>query len=225
MRRFSFRSAESPDIDALVTLEKAVEAALPSRDMFAIDDADFYVPIIAGAGHILLAFDEEQELAGVSVIRCPSPDDAENLGHTLGLCEDDLLRVRHAESIFIRPDCAGFGLAGRLLRENLRITEDIGRDLTFATIWPHNTPSLKLHLACGFHIRAFALKYGGKPRFVLMSSPSAPVFSEEVQYASAGDFETHKRLLAGGWAGTGCRVSPAGEASIEYRRILESAAS
>jgi CheY-like chemotaxis protein len=92
-------------------------------------------------------------------------------------------------------------------------------------IYPDNTPSLKLHLACGFHIRAFALKYGGKPRFVLMRSPSAPVFSEEVQYASAGDFETHKRLLAGGWAGTGCRVSPAGEACIEYRRILESAAS
>lgn len=220
MRKFSFRSAESSDIDALVTLEKAVEAALPSRDMFAIDDADFYVPIAAGAGHILLAFDEAKELAGVSVIRYPSPDDAENLGLELGLGGDDLRRVRHAESIFIRPDCGGSGLAGRLLRENLRLTEDSGRDLTFATIWPHNIPSLKLHLACGFHIMAFALKYGGKPRFVLMRSPSSPSLAEEVQYASAGDFERHKRLLASGWAGTGCRVAATGEPDIEYRRIL-----
>ena len=163
--------------------------------------------------------DEGQELAGVSVIRYPSPDDAENLGLTLGLCGDDLKRVRHAESIFIRPDCAGYGLAGRLLRENLQLTNDSGRDLTFATIWPYNTPSLKLHLACGFHIRAFALKYGGKPRFVLMRSPSSPPLAEEVQYATAGDFELHKRLLASGWVGTGCHVLATGEPSIEYRRI------
>ena len=220
MKTFTFRSADLPDIAALVALEKAVEAALPSRDMFAIDDADFYVPIVKGDGHILLAFDDDQELAGVSVIRYPSSDDAENLGREAGLCGEDLLRVRHAESIFIRPDCGGCGLAGRLLRENLRLTEGSGRDLTFATIWPHNIPSLKLHLACGFHIMAFALKYGGKPRFVLMRSPSSPSLAEEVQYASAGDFERHKRLLASGWAGTGCRVPARDEPDIEYRRIL-----
>lgn len=220
MRKFTLRSAEPSDIEALVELEKAVEAALPSRDMFAIDDADFYLPIVSGAGHILLAFDDEQELAGVSVIRYPSCDDAENLGLEAGLSGTDLQRVRHAESIFIRPDCAGHGLAGRLLRENLLLTEGSGRDLIFATIWPHNIPSLKLHLACGFHIRAFALKYGGKPRFILMRSPSAPLFTEEAHYASAGDFETHKSLLSRGMAGTGCLISPAGETLIEYRGIL-----
>ena len=221
MRTFSFRTANLSDIDALVALEKAVEVTLPSREMFAIDDADFYIPIVSGGGHILLAFDEHEELAGVSVIRYPSADDAENLGHEIGLRDEDLMRVRHAESIFIRPDCGGHGLAGRLLRENLRITEASGRDLTFATIWPHNIASLKLHLACGFHIRAFALKYGSKPRFVLMASPSACIFSEDRQYVSAGNFEEHKRLLAKGMAGTGCRVSPEGETLIEYRRILK----
>lgn len=224
MKTFTFRSADLPDIAALVSLEKAVEAALPSRDMFAIDDADFYVPIVKGAGHILLAFDDEQELAGVSVIRYPSSDDAENLGRDAGLCGEDLLRVRHTESIFIRPDCGGCGLAGRLLRENLRLTEGSGRDLTFATIWPHNIPSLKLHLACGFIIRAFALKYGGKPRFVLMTSPSARIVESEVQHAAAGDFETHKRLLVSGWAGTACLVTAEGAPLIEYRRILVPAA-
>ena len=55
MRKFSFRSAGFPDIDALVTLEKAVEAALPSRDMFAIDDADFVAtPYTADATRLAL---------------------------------------------------------------------------------------------------------------------------------------------------------------------------
>ena len=222
---FTFRSATLSDLEELVALEKAVEAALPSREMFAIDDAEFYEPIVAGAGHILLAFDDCQTLAGVSVIRSPAADDAENLGLSVGLCGGDLLRVRHAESIFIRPDCGGHGLAGRLLRENLRITEASGRDLTFATIWPHNIASLKLHLACGFHIRAFALKYGGKPRFILMDAPGEMLFSEETHYAAAGDFEEHKKLLACGMAGTGCRITPEGETLIEYRRILGTDAS
>jgi RimJ/RimL family protein N-acetyltransferase len=220
MRTFSFQTANLSDIDALVALEKAVEASLPSREMFAIDDADFYIPIVSGGGHILLAFDEHEKLAGVSVIRYPSADDAENLGLEIGLCGETLLRVRHAESIFIRPDCGGHGLAGRLLRENLRLTENSGRDLIFATIWPHNFASLKLHLSCGFHIWAFALKYGGKPRFVLMASPPARAFSEDTQYVSAGDFEEHKRLLGNGMAGTGYRISPTGESLIEYRRML-----
>lgn len=225
MKDFTFRSATLPDLEELVALEKAGEAALPSREMFAIDEAEFYEPIIAGAGHILLAFDDEQKLAGASVIRYPSADDAENLGLSVGLCGRDLLRVRHAESIFIRPDCGSRGLAGRMLRDNLRLTEASGRDLAFATVWPLNIPSLKLHLSCGFHIRAFALKYGGKPRFILMDAPGKMLFSEETHYAAAGDLEGHKELLALGMAGTGCRATPEGETLIEYRRILGTDAS
>ena len=220
MTRFTFRSAVSADIAALVELEERVEAALPSREMFAIDGPEFYEPIVAGAGHILLAFDEKDALAGVSVIRYPSADDPENLGLELGFTQSELRRVRHAESIFIRPDCGGHGLASRLLRENLRLTDACGRDFVLATIWPNNDASLKLHLACGFQIRAFALKYGGKPRFVLLKERGEMRLSDTLDSVPATDFEAHKKILAAGMIGTECRKDDSGTLWIGYRRCL-----
>jgi len=224
MKKFTFRSATPKDIGELVALERAVESALPSREMFAIDDEDFYVPIVEGSGHILLAFDQYQKLAGVSVIRFPAQDETENLGLEIGLSGNDLSRVRHAESIFIRSGCAGMGLASRLLTENLAYTDGAGRDLCFATIWPLNAPSLKLHLSCGFHIRAFALKYGGKPRFVLMKSPEPLSFSENVTYVDAADSARHMELLGRHAVGTGCRLSSSGRLEIAYRRLADDTA-
>ncbi|WP_458400623.1 N-acetyltransferase family protein [Mailhella sp.] len=219
MKTFTFRSATAKDLEALVALERAVEASLPNREMFAIDDEDFYVPIVEGAGHILLAFDQFQKLAGVSVIRFPALDDPENLGLEVGLSGKALCRVRHAESIFIRPDCGGMGLASRLLTDNLMYTDGVGRDLCFATIWPLNAPSLKLHLSCGFHIRAFALKYGGKARFVLMRSTKPLSFSENVTYVDAADSVHHTELLERHAVGTGCRLNSSGTLEIAYRRL------
>ena len=224
MKKFTFRTATAKDLGALVALERAVETALPNREMFAIDDEDFYVPIVGGAGHILLAFDQFQKLAGVSVIRFPEKDDPENLGLEVGLSGNDLSRVRHAESIFIRPDCGGMGLASRLLTDNLAYTDGVGRDFCFATIWPLNAPSLKLHLSCGFHIRAFALKYGGKPRFVLMRSPEPLSLSENVTYVDAADSARHMELLGRHAVGTGCRLSSSGRLEIAYRRLADDTA-
>ena len=220
MTRFTFRTALPADIPALVALEERVESGLPSRDMFAIDGPEFYVPIVAGAGHILLAFDDKMALAGVSVMRYPAADDPENLGLELGFPQNDLCRVRHAESIFIRPDCGGHGLASRLLRDNMSMTEACGRDFVLATIWPNNAASLKLHLACGFQIRAFALKYGGKPRFILLKQKKEVRLSETCEYVLSTDFETHKVMLASGMTGTECRQNDAGAILIGYRRIL-----
>ena len=83
MNDILLRSAREQDLEELVRLEHSVEASLPSRDIFAVDEKDFYVPILRGKGHILLAFDEEESLAGASVIRFPDANDPENLGRCL----------------------------------------------------------------------------------------------------------------------------------------------
>ena len=103
-----FRSAVLDDLDALVALEEAVERSLPHRDMFAIDGRDFYVPIVAGAGHILLAEDSAGGLVGVSVIRFPAEDDQEHLGHELRFSPEQLARVRHLESVSMTKCMARF---------------------------------------------------------------------------------------------------------------------
>lgn len=218
MQDFRFRSALATDIDALVALEQTVEAALPSRDMFATDGREFYVPIVSGAGHILLAEDADGALAGVSVIRFPEADEEDNLGRELGLNADSLARVRHLESVFIRSDCQGKKLAERLVRENMRLTEPSGRTLSCATVWPLNTASLRLHLALGLHVRAFAFKYGGKARFVL--SDAAPVAAEALIFVPCGDFSTHQALLAEGYAGVALHRHPDSQGEVEYRKLL-----
>ena len=214
-----FRTARLSDIDALVALEEDVEKNLPSREMFAIDGPDFYFPIIDGAGHILLAEDRTGRLAGVSVIRFPAMDDPENLGSEVGLCGDELSQVRHLESVFVHPDFQGRRLADELIRRNMDITQSAGKDIALATVWPLNAPSLRLHLRLGLRIRAFALKYGGRPRFVLMS-PCGHEFSDVTELAAAEDFELQKRQLSRGMVGTGIRRRSDGGFDIEYRHPL-----
>ena len=219
MNDFLLRSATLDDLDALVLLEQTVERALPSRDMFATDDRDFYVPIIGGAGHILLAFDNEKRLAGASVIRFPAPDDPENLGRTLGLPENELASVRHLESVFVRPDIRGKKLAERLVRQNMLLTRHAGRPISMATVWPGNTASLRLHLGLGLYLRGFAFKYGGKARFILMSGGTPEKHGLSV-LADAGDIAENCKLLKAGLAGTAVHASPDGKhVEVEYRPL------
>lgn len=217
MSEMRFRPAVSSDIDALVALEEAVERALPHRDMFATDGHDFYMPIVAGAGHILLAEDREGRLAGVSVIRFPSVDEEENLGRELSLPENHLSCVRHLESVFVRPDCQGRKLAERLIRENMRLTEASGRTISCATVWPLNIPSLRLHLELGLFVRAFAFKYGGKPRFVLASEGSAVAFGPAVSIP-AQDVDAQRAMLTQGCWGTAVCRNGAEGFLVEYRK-------
>ena len=219
MMPFTFRPATLEDIPALVALEEDVEKSLPSRDMFAIDGPEFYKPILAGAGHILLAFDKEARLAGVNVLRYPTVDDSENLGLNVGLAPSELARVRHMESIFLRPDCQGYGLAYTLQQEAMRLWNKDGKDISLATVWPCNVASLTLFFRLGFTARAFAYKYGGKPRFILMHTSEALQLDESVTYAPATDFEEHCCLLALGMVGTS--VKRVGDSIlIGFQRIL-----
>lgn len=220
MNDFLIRSAGPDDLDELVRLEKAVEQRLPNRDMFATDDKDFYEPIIEGAGHILLAFDGENKLAGASVIRFPAPDDPENLGRSMSLPESALTDVRHLESVFVRPDIRGKGLAERLIRENMRLTEHCGRTISMATVWPGNAASLRLHVRLGLYLRGFALKYGGKPRYILMSG-GTPAKDAKPELADALDTARNCALLKAGLAGTAVLPLPDGEhAAVEYRPLI-----
>ena len=220
MTPFRFREARQEDIPALVALEERVEKSLPSRDMFAIDGEEFYAPILAGGGHILLAFDASGELAGVNVLRYPTLDDSENLGLNVGLSPSELARVRHMESIFLRPDCQGCGLALALQNEAIRRWQGDGRDISLATVWPSNAASLTLFFRLGFTVRAFAYKYGGKPRFILMHRGEQPALDGDSVSVPAEDFEEHRRLLSLGMVGTGVRRDAEGRILIEFRALL-----
>ena len=221
MNDFFLRSAGPDDLNDLVALEHDVEQALPNREMFATDEKEFYEPIVRGAGHILLAFDTTGKLAGVSVIRFPSADDPENLGRELSLPRERLLAVRHLESVFVRPDIRGQHLAEKLVRENMKRTQENGRTLSMATVWPGNAASLKLHLNLGLRVRGFAFKYGGKPRLILMDSGT---IAENVAPLAvhAMDFEGHRARLRAGMAGIAVQVMPnQHDFFVEYKPLIQ----
>ena len=212
MDGFTFRTANEDDIDSLVAFETAIEAGLPNREMFAIDGREFYEPLVGGQGRILLAMDSQGELAGVNVLRFPPADDPENLGLNLGLPEAKLAQVLHLESAFIRPDCRGRNLARILTDINLEGARDHGRTIRTATAWPGNAPSLATLTKMGLGIRAFAYKYGGRPRFVLSDWGPRADTSAAPLLIEAFDFEGHCHALGQGFIGT--RVLPREEASL-----------
>ena len=119
---FTFRLAEKSDIDSVILLGREVEQKLPVRGMFQTDERSFYEPVLQGGGSILLAHDEQGGLAGVSVILFPEADDVENLGFDLCLDRQSRAKVRQLDTVFIRADCRGKALAGKLVQKNLGLT-------------------------------------------------------------------------------------------------------
>ena len=220
MNDFLIRSAGPDDLDELVHLEKAVEQRLPSRDMFATDDREFYEPIIEAQVIFFLPLTAKTNsperasyafplptIRKISAVRCLFP-------------KTSLADVRHLESVFIRPDIRGKGLAERLIRENMRLTEHCGRTISMATVWPGNAASLRLHVRLGLYLRGFALKYGGKPRYILMSG-GTPAKDADPELADALDTARNCALLKAGLAGTAVRPLPDGEhAAVEYRPLI-----
>ena len=207
MELLHFTRARESDLRALADLAHSIAAALPSRDMFIADGPDFFATILDGRGSILLAEDDSGLIAGASVIRFPTPDDEDNLGRSLGYGSARLARVRHLEAVFVKDRFRGCGLAARLIRKNMELTAASGRDLSLATIWPGNMPSLSLHFSLGLSIRAFALKYGGKPRFIMAGGDGLRLMPPR-EFCPPMDFEGHKALLGRGLVG--CAVTSTG---------------
>lgn len=216
---FRLRLATMDDLDSILALQNSVAQGLP-YDMFATDGPDFYAAILNGGGQIMLAEEEGQPgtLAGASVIRFPCPDEEENLARNAGLTEDCHARARHLESVFISKSYQGARLAEHLIRANLR-ADSSGRTLSLATVWPLNLPSLRLHLGLGLYVHSFALKYGGRPRFILTSGPGLPDFATEaVRIPLTENFEPHQQMLACGMAGTALIRGDSGP-MLEYRPL------
>ncbi len=216
---FSFRQAMESDLDSVIRLSREVELKLPVRGMFQADDRTFYEPLLRGGGNILLAHDAHGGLAGVSVILYPDADDAENLGRDLCLDRQARGMVRQLDTVFIRPDCRGKALAGRLVQKNLGMTAREDKPYSLATVWPGNVPSLRILFSLGLTMRAFAYKYGGKPRFIATGGDDLPDLGSgrvEVPVMDFGMARDHFRL---GWIGTGL-VSAAGigDAVILFRK-------
>ena len=95
-----------------------------------------------------------------------------NLGHILGMPNEQLLKVAHMESAAVLPSWRGMGLQGRLLKAAEKELLGGPHTLLMATVHPENRFSLENFLREGYEVKATVRRYGGLLRHVLLKDVS-----------------------------------------------------
>lgn len=204
MDELVIRPAGMEDLDALVALEHAVARELPAKEMFVVDEREFYEPLVAGKGQVLLAL-HGGRLAGAGIMAFPGLSDADNLGRELGFASGMLERVVHIESVYVSSGFRGKGLARILTTRNLELASENGRDLALSTVWPGNASSMSFLYALGLTVRKLTGKYGGLDRFIMLRMPGNVELEGPSVLVPCLDLDGHRSQLAQGRIGVGIR--------------------
>ena len=106
---------------------------------------------------------------------------AELKGYVVGYCYASQFRPREGyrftveDSVYVRPDCIGYGVGKRLLNELIRGCQDRQCHSMVACICGVNVPSVALHASLGFNtvgtLPDAANKFGEWLRLTLMQRP------------------------------------------------------
>lgn len=95
-----------------------------------------------------------------------------NLGRTLDMSEEELLKAAHMESSAVLPSWRGMGLQKRLMEAAEKELLGGPHTLLMATVHPENRFSLENFLREGYEVKATVRRYGGLLRHVLLKDVS-----------------------------------------------------
>ena len=175
--------------DIVYVMEEAVRS-MERPEWFVSDDETFIREHIEKKGFTMVAErqigenDPEAETAPLVpfapftsrigaflIVKFPGLSE-KNLGHILGMPNEQLLKVAHMESAAVLPSWRGMGLQGRLLKAAEK--ELLGGPHTrlMATVHPDNRFSLENFLREGYEVKATVRRYGGLLRHVLLKDVS-----------------------------------------------------
>jgi len=153
-----------------------------------------------------ISYGVEVEGKLISLFAVIRPNDNENLGYYRGLSFDELTHVAHWELTHVLHEYRGNGLQKKMgnlcLRDLLVEWADV-IDI-FATIYPHNLPSLKSTFDHGFVVLTMDRKYGGRDRYILYRrAKDNDIFDPNpVAMADIVHYERHAELFGQGLVGT-----------------------
>lgn len=169
----TLRGCGEEDLDAVMTLQSAVCAALPDGDLFVPSEREDNAALLLPPNFILGCFDGGT-LAAYGSFAVPG-ESSGNYGWDLGWPVEKLLSCGKVDSIVVLPAYRGLGLQRRLLGGILdRAARIPGISCLLATVSPKNSYSLHNVQAAGFEILMKKRKYGGKERFILCRTLAAP---------------------------------------------------
>lgn len=176
---FNIDYATKHDIPAIMSMIKTATKLLPDPDWFVDDTEEFFTSHIEEKGFTLKAMlehdrtlthenkDTQKKIAAFFTIRFPKHDE-DNLGYSLNLSHDELLKVAHMETAVVHPDYRGNHLEQRLMAKAVNILKDTPCLYLMGTVHPDNTASVKSFLNNGFSIVETVPKYGGRLRHIML---------------------------------------------------------
>ena len=162
MEHLAIRRLGQQEIGEIQELMEDVISRLPSQELFAMDDEDYFLDHIKEKGIIFGAF-YRNKLVAYSVLAFPEMSE-NNLGGEFGVPEEELSRVAVLDSTVVHETARGLGLQKYFndWRENM--ARERGSLYLYSTVHPENRPSIRNLEASGLRLQFTRTMYGGKPR-------------------------------------------------------------
>jgi len=166
MTNLTIRILKKPELNLVKNLQQIVTANLENQELLAPSPDDLITSSINYPNSIAGIFCEGRLIAySLFYIPGKSPD---NLGHDIGIPENELDRVVHFEESCVHPDYRGKKLLSVLMSflTQIAIKQHNIKHIC-ATVSPYNYPSLKaVFQSSGMLARKLVTKYGGRKRYI-----------------------------------------------------------
>lgn len=166
---FQIKKAAPEQYETVISLIQNVHDTMSQKEWFVVDNADYTEKILTeGIGTAYIAVcQDNNEIAGVFITVIPgnSPD---NLGRDAGLCEHELIKVVHMDSVAVLPAYRGHHLHQKMV---LAAEKDLAASkyrYLCCTIHPENKYSMNNARLLGYKVVKTCEKYGGYLRAVLI---------------------------------------------------------
>lgn len=169
MNDFIIKQADAGDYQVFADMIGAVWEAMPNKEWFVADDADYTYGVLAeGKGIGFKAIDEDTgRIAGVFIAAKPGAGE-ENLGRDIDLPEEELPLVAHMESVAILPPYRGHRLQYRLMQAAEARLREEGYRYLMCTAHPDNCYSCRNIRSQGYEAVTTKEKYGGYLRTIFL---------------------------------------------------------
>lgn len=150
------------DVHRIQALMRDVISRLPSGELFAMGDEQYFLRHVGEQGEIYGAL-VHGELVAYTVLSFPGAGES-NLAREFGVPERELHLVAVLDATVVHESARGLGLQRRFHDLRERRAREKGCLYLYSTVHPDNGPSIRNLEAAGLSLRFTRPMYGGKMR-------------------------------------------------------------
>ena len=163
---------EKSDLPMIMTYQERLYQGLADKDILVTLSEEEW-SYMMDHGFVLGVFAEEDPSQPAYLLGCVYPKDEDNLGHDIGLSEEELKHVAHLEIAMADPKFRGYHMHSRMCALCTQMLMEDGRtQFVMATVSPKNIPSKKAVEFAGLEVVLTKEKYGGHMRHILLKKKS-----------------------------------------------------